>query len=61
MELRLRERQPLGLLDMEGSQAVTFAFGSLTLWCDCGHMVAFIFVSLLPMPANMGPECHLNM
>ena len=31
--LRLRERQPLGLTDMEGSQAAAFAFGSLHMWC----------------------------
>ena len=33
VELRLRERQPLGLTDMEGSQAAAFAFGSLHMWC----------------------------
>lgn len=33
VELRLRERQSLGLADMEGSQAAAFAFGSLHLWC----------------------------
>lgn len=32
VELRLRERQPLGLTDMEGSQAAAFTFGSLHLW-----------------------------
>ena len=31
-ELQLRERQPLGLLDADGSSAVAFAFGSLQAW-----------------------------
>lgn len=32
IELQLRERQPLGLLDVDGSSAVAFAFGSLQSW-----------------------------
>lgn len=45
VELRLRERQPLGLTDMEGSQAAAFAFGSLHMWCVSISTQGWVIVS----------------
>jgi hypothetical protein len=55
VELRLRERQPLGLTDMEGSQAVAFAFGSLHMWCAS---ITCITMGHVWRPAHLYARMH---